>query len=200
MKHEKSSLNGKITSFMSATHHINRYKQKKKELWKTVRSTSFPKPQIKSVSILYLLCHSYPFLIVFLAVILQIHSIRCPGYESFFLAYDEKLCRLLADTSSVKGVEHERDRNRKPRMKSLWHPDTVTLRYILRLAGSSHCLNFEKFADTAPLMTGVGGSVASTWLTRYTTNNQSLVCLAFLQAWATSFSLSVVRCMRRTDH
>ena len=31
MKHEKSSLNGKITSFMSPTHHIIRSIQKKKK-------------------------------------------------------------------------------------------------------------------------------------------------------------------------
>ena len=64
----------------------------------------------------------------FLAVISQIQSVRCPGYDSFFLAYDEKLCRLLADMSSAEGLGHERDRNRKPRMKSLWYPDT--LRYV----------------------------------------------------------------------
>ena len=65
---------------------------------------------------------------VFLAVISQIHSVRCPGYDSFFLAYDEKLCRLLADMSLAEGLAHERDRNRKLRMKSLWYPDT--LRYV----------------------------------------------------------------------
>ena len=43
----------------------------------------------------------------------------------FFLAYDEELCRPEADTSSAFGRRHERrrlDRNRKPRLKSLWHP------------------------------------------------------------------------------
>ena len=61
-----------------------------------------------------------------------------PGYQRFFLACDEELRRPQADTSSAFGRRHERrsrekksfrtghflrlDRNRKPRMKSLWHP------------------------------------------------------------------------------
>ena len=67
----------------------------KKELWKTVRSTSFPKPQWKTVSIvfkfinpcflLYFLYHLYLLLQCnsFWAVILKFYSICYPGYQRF---------------------------------------------------------------------------------------------------------------------
>ena len=44
-----------------------------------------------------------------------------PGYQRFFLA---ELCWPQADMSSATGRRHQQqsDRNRKPRMKSLWHP------------------------------------------------------------------------------
>ena len=47
-----------------------------------------------------------------------------PGYQRFFLACDEELCWPQADTSLATARRHERrsDRNRKPCMKSLWHP------------------------------------------------------------------------------
>ena len=43
------------------------------------------------------------------------------GTRYFFLACDEELRRLQADTSSAEDFLRL-ERNRKPRMKSLWHP------------------------------------------------------------------------------
>ena len=43
------------------------------------------------------------------------------GTRYFFLACDEELRRLQADTSSTEDFLRL-ERNRKPRMKSLWHP------------------------------------------------------------------------------
>ena len=80
--------------------------------------------------------------------------------------------RVRIGASSAAGRRNERHRNRKPRMKSLWHIE-------------------YRFTDR------VGESVALTWLMRYP---PPFVCLAFLQALATSVRLSLVRCIRRNDH
>ena len=74
MKLEKLPLNDKITA-SCLQHIISVVTNNKKELWKTVRSTSFSKPQLKSVSIFfkfinpcflsYLLYHLHLLLIVF---------------------------------------------------------------------------------------------------------------------------------------
>ena len=115
----------------------------KKELWKTVRSTSFPKPQMKSVSIFFKFINP-----CFLSYLLyHICLLLClSGY--FTVSLDlvpwvpEVFSRVRRGASSAAGRRHERDRNRKPRMKSLWHIE-------------------YRFTDRA------GGSVALTWLMRY---------------------------------
>ena len=70
-----------------------------------------------------------------------------PGYKRLFLACDVNVqwgasfCRPQADTCSAEGRRHERrsfprgslfktDRNRKPRMKSLWHPGYSHIRTV----------------------------------------------------------------------
>ena len=58
-----------------------------------------------------------------------------PGYQRFVLACDAELRRPQADTSSAFGRRH--DRNRKPRMKSLWHPCRV-LYYWIWLSNDLH--------------------------------------------------------------
>ena len=105
----------------------------KKELWKTVRSTSFPKPQLKSVSIFFKFINP-----CFLSYLLyHICLLLClSGY--FTVSLDlvpwvpEVFSRVRREASSAAGRRHERDRNRKPRMESLWH---IEYRFTDRAGG-----------------------------------------------------------------
>ena len=49
-----------------------------------------------------------------------------PGYQRFFHAYDKELRRPQAEDTSGGSLERL-EWNRKPRMKSLWHPGYVLL-------------------------------------------------------------------------
>ena len=51
-----------------------------------------------------------------------------------------------------------------------------------RFSGSSPCMNFVKFGNTAPLLTEVGGSVALTCAMHYPPPPPPPICLPFLQA------------------
>ena len=116
MKLKKLSLNDKITA-SCLKHIISIVTNNKIEHWKTVRSTSFPKPQLISVSVffkfinpcffLYLLYHLYLLLIVFERLFYSFTWIGTLGTRGF--------------PRVRRRASHERDQNRKLRIKSLWH-------------------------------------------------------------------------------
>ena len=100
-----------------------------------------------------------------------------PGYKRLFLACDVNVrwgasfCRPQADTCSAEGRRHEwrsfprgslfkTDRNRKPRMKSLWHPGyshirMMTIFGVIRMGVYTTPDRFGAGTETIPDMASV---------------------------------------------
>ena len=105
----------------------------------------------------FLLCHLHPLLIGFYRLFFRFTRLGALGTRGFF----------WRTTKSFVGSRRTRLR---PKTRASPKPETehkkpLAPRY--RFAGSSHCLNFEKFRYSSSLMTGLGESVALTWSTRY---------------------------------
>ena len=113
IKNKKLLVNDKITALyqtnMTPKHYIKRCKQQK---WKTVKLTSFQKPQLQYVSVLFFCWTSLSFPVSFCTCIMYLTT----GFNIFFSCFDQLLFSFT------------------------------------QIGGSCHCLKFDNFHDTAPLI------------------------------------------------
>ena len=99
IKNKKLLVNDKITALyqtnMTPKHYIKRCKQQK---WKTVKLTSFQKPQLQYVSVLFFCWTSLSFPVSFCTCIMYLTT----GFNIFFSCFDQ----LLFSFTQIGGSCH----------------------------------------------------------------------------------------------